>query len=287
MKRGVEVDVAHAVGGSRRSTVTEVVRRETVAQHGYLSAGTGVDRLTFTRTLRPTWASVAGSVTAVTGVGLFFLLVKESETFDVHLSEGNSGLMVRISGRIHPELVERLGRALSASNAIGAVALRAPMARDNAPISPSAVGVPLLLDPIEQVQAPAELEFDDERTVRGGAFRRAMTTSARERFVLAFADGGSIPVPTFGLVGRDPAPRPDDPSAEVIVLDDSLVSKTHLAVGTDARGCWIMDRGSTNGTVVVLAPGEEQVAVAGEQLRIDVGSRIRLGGQTLTVERAP
>ena len=287
MKRGVEVDVQHGVGGSRRSVVTEVVRHEAVAQHGYQCAGTGVDRLTFTRSLRPTWASVTAGVTAVTGVGLFFLLVKESETFDVLLSEGNAGLSVRISGRVHPELADRLGHALSASHAIGTQLARPGSVP--AGLAPAGrVGFATGSEMIDVPAAPSVVEpaGDEDRTVRGGAYRRTNGMANAVRYVLDLGNGLTIPVPNFALLGRDPAARPDDPDAELVVIDDPLVSKTHLAIGADARGCWLIDRRSTNGTVVVDNSGRDQSVVAGEARYLEPGVRIRIGNRVVTVERA-
>ena len=62
----------------------------------------------------------------------------------------------------------------------------------------------------------------------------------------------TIGVDGLVLLGRNPQPRVGEEDATLIkVLDESrTVSKSHLAVGVDAGGLYVMDRGSTNGTIV-------------------------------------
>lgn len=60
------------------------------------------------------------------------------------------------------------------------------------------------------------------------------------------------------------------------------VSKTHRAVGVDARGMWITDRHSTSETVKVTANGETSL-VAGVRTPLLPGDVVHLGQRSFDV----
>ncbi|WP_456286553.1 RDD family protein [Microbacterium sp. JZ70] len=86
------------------------------------------------------------------------------------------------------------------------------------------------------------------------------------------------------LVGRMPAPEPDERVAYALpVRDDARsVSKTHFALDVRAEGMAVLDRGSGNGTRVIRTGVEYPVAV-GVPVPIRPGDRIRFGDRTMEV----
>ena len=87
-------------------------------------------------------------------------------------------------------------------------------------------------------------------------------------------NGESFVIAGLALVGRRPEPRPGEQVAHLIPLAsaDMSVSKTHAQLGPAPDGTLVvMDRGSTNGTVLVrrgvsrqLAPGKPAALVDGD-----------------------
>ncbi|MFB9954256.1 FHA domain-containing protein [Cellulomonas denverensis] len=84
------------------------------------------------------------------------------------------------------------------------------------------------------------------------------------------------------LIGRNPAPLVG--LRAVAVPDPSMsVSKTHLVIGADVAGAWVMDRGSTNGTMVTLPDGQRIVCLPDQRVRVAPGSVVFFGDLSLTV----
>ncbi len=61
------------------------------------------------------------------------------------------------------------------------------------------------------------------------------------------------------------------------------VSKTHLMLGLDEHGPWVVDRGSTNGTLVTLADGQRIVCLPDRRVRLSDGSLVAFGDVALSV----
>lgn len=100
---------------------------------------------------------------------------------------------------------------------------------------------------------------------------------------LAFDTGERLDVLGDGVVGR--APQGD--VTHVVAIDDPArsLSKTHLAFGPAGPGeLWVMDRGSTNGTVVVRPDGTAASLPAGTRATVTVGWSLRIGERTVRVE---
>jgi uncharacterized RDD family membrane protein YckC len=95
-------------------------------------------------------------------------------------------------------------------------------------------------------------------------------------------DGTLLDLDSPVLVGRNPDPVP---GARAVAVTDPgrSVSKTHLMVGRDADGPWVVDRGSTNGTLVTLPDGQRIVCLADRRVRLVEGSVIAFGDLSLTV----
>lgn len=100
---------------------------------------------------------------------------------------------------------------------------------------------------------------------------------------LAFDTGERLDVVGDGVVGR--APQGD--VTHVVAIDDPArsLSKTHLAFGPAGPGeLWVVDRGSTNGTVVVRPDGTAAALPAGTRATVTVGWSLRIGERTVRVE---
>ncbi|OYN88550.1 RDD family protein [Parenemella sanctibonifatiensis] len=139
-------------------------------------------------------------------------------------------------------------------------------------------------DRVEAEPAP-EGEDEDGTTLAS----RSMISSARspKEGWAVLINGQSTPVNGLVLVGRNPKPPAGDEGAELIKVDSKKVSKTHLAVGVDQRGLWIMDRGSTNGTAIRTTSGALEPCAAGELVRVRAGQTIAVGDVQLEIRRAP
>lgn len=106
--------------------------------------------------------------------------------------------------------------------------------------------------------------------------------------VIAFDDGQRLEVSGTVLVGRNPAPGPDDEVDALIPLNDlsRSISKTHACLRWDGRVLWVSDRASTNGTAVVDASGTRQISPQVEEPAFP-GGRVNLGDRFFTIESIP
>lgn len=99
--------------------------------------------------------------------------------------------------------------------------------------------------------------------------------------------GDAAPAPLVGavLLGRDPAPRADAPSARLVpVVDpDKTVSKTHALIALRDGAADVTDLSSTNGTTVVDAGGSTLLGPGG-RYRLVGDATVYLGSFPLRVE---
>jgi uncharacterized RDD family membrane protein YckC len=100
-------------------------------------------------------------------------------------------------------------------------------------------------------------------------------------------DGRRIPIDGLVLLGRNPQPRAGEEDAQLIKIADETrtVSKSHLAVGVDAGGVYVVDRGSTNGSTVSTTNGLSTRCKAGEIVRVGEGAIISIGDHWLEIKR--
>ena len=88
------------------------------------------------------------------------------------------------------------------------------------------------------------------------------------------------------LLGRDPRPRPGEQADALLAVSDESVSRTHLTVQLHPGRAVVIDRGSTNGTVVHHPDGREQPLRPHEPQEVGEGAVVVLGVTTLHVGRA-
>ncbi|MFC4616211.1 RDD family protein [Cellulomonas algicola] len=127
---------------------------------------------------------------------------------------------------------------------------------------------------------------DVERTRLVGAADRSPGRTPAGLLRLVFDTGERVVVEGDGLVGRDPS---DAGVTHVVAVDDPQrsVSKIHLAFGPTGDGhLWVVDRGSTNGTVLVGPDGSGAALTPGTRAVVEAGWTIRFGQRAARVERA-
>lgn len=103
---------------------------------------------------------------------------------------------------------------------------------------------------------------------------------------LRLSDGKEVTLTGTVLVGRNPSAGADEQVDELIRVSDPgrSVSKTHLLVGVDAEGVWIVDRASTNGTFVTLADGQQIICAAHQVVRLPDGACVAFGDYSINFD---
>lgn len=112
-------------------------------------------------------------------------------------------------------------------------------------------------------------------------------TAAPPRWRVHFDDGESFVVAGLALVGRRPEARTGEQVAHLVPLAsaDMSVSKTHAQFGPAADGTIVvMDRGSTNGTVLVRQGVSRQLAPGRPASLVD-GDKVVYGDREMTIIR--
>ncbi len=108
-----------------------------------------------------------------------------------------------------------------------------------------------------------------------------------EGWMVGLDDGRELPIIGVVLLGRNPQGRPGEEVELVKVADPTrTVSKTHLAIGVDAYGIYVMDRGSTNGSSVTSAGGVSTPCPPGDVIGVSEGNVVSFGDHWLEIRRA-
>lgn len=133
---------------------------------------------------------------------------------------------------------------------------------DRSPAAPPAPATPAQVDDLADIE-------DTRISIPG------------HRLVFTWDDGTRVTVSRRTLFGRNPAS--EDGAVAVPVRDETLsLSKTHFEAAAESSGGWVMDRHSTNGTVIVR-DGHRIVCAPDEQVRIRLGDAIEIGDRIVTV----
>lgn len=110
--------------------------------------------------------------------------------------------------------------------------------------------------------------------------------SPAPRWRLGFDTGESFVVEGLVLVGRRPVPRPGEPVRHLVSLPsaDMSLSQTHAQLQVAADGALVvMDRGSTNGSVLVR--GLPRALSPKRAATLLDGDRLRLGDREVAISR--
>jgi uncharacterized RDD family membrane protein YckC len=130
-----------------------------------------------------------------------------------------------------------------------------------------------------------------EYAVPAGGFSDQTASGSPSPYVqdwsILLDDGRRIAVEGLVLLGRNPQPKAGEEDAQLIKIADETrtVSKSHLAVGVDAGGVYIVDRGSTNGSTVSTTNGMSSRCRPGEMVRVGDGAIVSIGDHWLEITR--
>ncbi|MGO1971932.1 MAG: RDD family protein [Propionibacteriaceae bacterium] len=118
----------------------------------------------------------------------------------------------------------------------------------------------------------------------GGVTQRA----PNQGWIVSLDDGRQVTVESLVLIGRNPQPRAGEEGAELVQVGDNsrTLSKTHLAVGVDNRGVYVMDRGSTNGSALASGNGQYEPCAPGDTVRVREGQIVSFGEHRLEIKRS-
>ena len=158
---------------------------------------------------------------------------------------------------------------------------RQPLPADLARPTPAAPPGPTPSRPV----APAQPHQMTAQPARPGPQPGAPMTPPRWRVHLD--SGESFVIAGLALVGRRPEPRAGEQVAHLIPLAsaDMSVSKTHAQLGPAPDGTIVvMDRGSTNGTVLVRQGVARQLAPGKPAALLD-GDRVVYGDREMVISR--
>ncbi|MDR7251823.1 putative RDD family membrane protein YckC [Nocardioides sp. BE266] len=160
------------------------------------------------------------------------------------------------------------------------------------PLPPEVVAPPVQQAPPQQAppqqmppqQAPPQHRAPAPQTAPPPAAR---PQAQPPRWRVHFDNGESFVVAGMALVGRRPEPRSGEQVAHLIPLAsaDMSVSKTHAQFGPAPDGTIVvMDRGSTNGTILVRQGVSRQLA-AGKPAALVHGDKVVYGDREMTITR--
>jgi RDD family/FHA domain len=119
------------------------------------------------------------------------------------------------------------------------------------------------------------------RTAQGAGLRESLA-----QWRLRFDTGEEVVIEGLVLVGRRPEPRPGEPVRHLVPVapEDLSVSKTHAQLHLAGTTLVVVDRGSTNGSVLVRG-GVPRDLTAGRPAALLDGDRMRFGDREMTVHR--
>lgn len=120
----------------------------------------------------------------------------------------------------------------------------------------------------------------------GANWNQVGETTQPLRYAMNFSTGQRYALTAPTLIGRNPQLGPTESRFNTVVISDPLrsVSKTHFLIAADLAGPYVMDRNSTNGTVVTLADGQQIICGPGQKVRFGLGTSIIFGQFWVTLE---
>ena len=138
--------------------------------------------------------------------------------------------------------------------------------------------------------SPAREDMPEYATSAGDFSNHAAAASSSpyvQDWSILLDDGRRITLEGLVLLGRNPQPKAGEEDAQLIKIADEsrTVSKSHLAVGVDAGGVYVVDRGSTNGSTVSTTNGMSARCRAGEMVRVGDGAIVSIGDHWIEITR--
>lgn len=138
-----------------------------------------------------------------------------------------------------------------------------------APVSPPAAAEAPAPTP-SGAQTSSETEHIDDGTIAVPRRRR------RVHWSLQLPGGETAIVRNHAVVGRAPQLSEEHPDADLIVIDEASVSKSHALLRLTDGALYVLDLESANGTVVITDTLERS-CIAGEWMLVPDGAILGLG----------
>lgn len=99
-------------------------------------------------------------------------------------------------------------------------------------------------------------------------------------------DGTALRLDPPTVIGRNPSAPGSHPDAAPVAVDDALASKSHLLLGVDDAGPWVIDLHSTNGVTVTRGDATDAARIAaGRKVHLSEGSTVAFGSHTIRIGR--
>lgn len=135
-------------------------------------------------------------------------------------------------------------------------------------------------------QGPVSANSPSERTQVSAPAASPASASAAAEWTAVLDDGREISIDGLVLLGRNPQPQPGEEDAQLIKVADETrtVSKSHLAIGLDAGGLFVVDRGSTNGSTVTTAEGVSTRCRTGDIIYVGHDTIVSIGDHWLKIK---
>lgn len=146
-----------------------------------------------------------------------------------------------------------------------------------------------VIEPSVKVRPRDFGEVDDDEGTRIAPVPQQAGRAGDEGWYVRLDDGREVELNVTVLLGRNPQKSPEDPEVHLVPAsgDGRMISRTHVLIGTDLRGVYVVDRGSTNGTALVTQSGQLEPCPSGTQMRVREGQQVSYGNRWFTVLRRP
>lgn len=109
----------------------------------------------------------------------------------------------------------------------------------------------------------------------------------RASWSIALDDGRVVPLDVTVLLGRNPQRRPEDPITQLVPSsgDGRTIDRTHVMIGLDTLGVFVLDRDSSTGTAVLLQDGSLEELQPELKRYVGDGQRVVYGERWFIVQR--
>jgi hypothetical protein len=200
---------------------------------------------------------------------------------------------VSVPGPVKPPPIAPMTADLTSTMQIPTIPMpTAPAPRDLSP-EPSrpepqpATGAALVVPPLATAPTDAAARTADDPANRTIPRQQRAVAAARPSYAVVFDTGEQVRLDRPVIVGRAPALAPGEAGALLAINDpDYSISKTHLAIGADSDGPWVMDRHSLNGTAIVRSEGEI-ACPPGERVLVSLGDTVYFGNRRFALRAMP
>lgn len=116
---------------------------------------------------------------------------------------------------------------------------------------------------------------------------QSVVGDGKSQWQIALDDGRVVPLDVTVLLGRNPQRRPQDPVAQLVPAsgDGRTIDRTHVMIGTDSLGVFVIDRDSSTGTAVQLPDGSLEEIRAERKVYMRDGQCVVYGERWFVVEK--